>query len=151
VAWGLAALRRRRGVTAGTAWRYSLAEVGLVVGTAPWLWMVFTPRAGARGVNLVPLRDLLAVLHGDPGAAVVQVGGNLLVFAAFGLCAPLRWQALASLPRLFAVAAFGSLLVEIGQYLLDLGRFSSVDDVLVNAAGAALAGLVSRRWWAAPE
>ncbi|MFC5925572.1 VanZ family protein [Micromonospora vulcania] len=49
----------------------------------------------------------------------------------------------------------GSLLVETLQYALDLGRISSVDDVLLNATGAALAGLLSRRWWArrsaAPE
>jgi glycopeptide antibiotics resistance protein len=37
--------------------------------------------------------------------------------------------------------------VEVLQYVLDLGRVSSVDDVLVNAVGAVLAALCSRRWW----
>jgi glycopeptide antibiotics resistance protein len=38
--------------------------------------------------------------------------------------------------------------IEITQYALDVGRVSSVDDVLLNATGALLAGLASRRWWA---
>jgi hypothetical protein len=37
--------------------------------------------------------------------------------------------------------------VETAQYALRLDRVSSVDDVLVNAVGAALFGLASRRWW----
>ena len=34
------------------------------------------------------------------------------------------------------------------QYVLRLGRYSSVDDVLINTIGAVLAALVTRRWWA---
>jgi len=40
-----------------------------------------------------------------------------------------------------------SVLVETAQYVFQLDRVSSVDDVLVNAAGAVLAGLAARRWW----
>ncbi|MCF4123280.1 VanZ family protein [Antribacter sp. KLBMP9083] len=38
-------------------------------------------------------------------------------------------------------------LVEVLQYALDLGRVSSVDDVLLNTAGALLAAACSYRWW----
>jgi glycopeptide antibiotics resistance protein len=38
-------------------------------------------------------------------------------------------------------------MVETLQYVLRLDRVSSVDDVLVNTAGAVLAALASRRWW----
>lgn len=38
-------------------------------------------------------------------------------------------------------------LVEVAQYVLRLDRVSSVDDVLLNATGAWLAALASRRWW----
>jgi glycopeptide antibiotics resistance protein len=75
------------------------------------------------------------------------IAGNLLVFAALGFFAPMRFVALASVPRILALGAGCSVLVESAQYLLRLDRVSSVDDVLVNAAGAALAGLASRRWW----
>jgi glycopeptide antibiotics resistance protein len=98
-------------------------------------------------VHLLPLRDLAAQLAGDPGVAVAQIGGNLPVFAVFGALAPLRFGSLARLPVIIGLAAAGSLVVETLQYALALGRVSSIDDVLLNAAGAGVAGLVTRRWW----
>lgn len=89
---------------------------------------------------------------GDPPgaaqAAFVQVGGNLLVFASLGAMLPVRSAHLTSLARIAAVAAGASLTVEVLQYALRLGRVSSVDDVIVNTAGAVLAAAVTRRWWA---
>ncbi len=142
VAWALARRRRAAGVT--SAWRMSLAEVGLVYGTVPFVWLTMMPGEGAGvvpgRVSLVPLRDLVEM--GQLGIA-----GNLLVFAALGFFAPMRFAALASLPRVLALGAGCSVLVEIAQYAFRLDRVSSVDDVLVNAAGAVLAALASRRWW----
>jgi glycopeptide antibiotics resistance protein len=139
--WALA--RRRSGTGTGSAWRMSLAEVGIVYGTVPWVWMIMLPgdEAGAV-VSLVPLRDLLTM-------ATSQIVGNLLVFAAMGFFVPLRFAALASVPRILALAAGCSVLVEAAQYVLRLDRVSSVDDVLLNTAGAGLAALASRRWWRA--
>jgi glycopeptide antibiotics resistance protein len=137
-------LARRRGGTG--AWRTSLAEVGIVYGTVPWVWMIMLPgsRAGTvpGRVSLVPLRDLLTM-------PTSQIVGNLLVFAALGFFTPLRFAALASVPRTLALAAGFSVLVETAQYVLQLDRVSSVDDVLLNTAGAGLAALASRRWWRA--
>jgi glycopeptide antibiotics resistance protein len=98
-------------------------------------------------VSLVPLRDLVATVEAGPGSAVVQVGGNLLVFAALGFFGPVRFAALASLARVAALAAACSTVIEVLQYVLQLDRVSSVDDVLVNTVGAVLAALASRRWW----
>ncbi|MFE5791148.1 VanZ family protein [Streptomyces sp. NPDC056503] len=144
VAWGLAWRRRAAGVA--SAWRLSLAEVGMVHGTLPFLWMTMIPGGGAGvvppRVSLVPLRDL--VVMGPLG-----IVGNLLVFASLGFFAPVRFAALTSLPRILALGAGCSALVETAQYVLRLDRVSSVDDVLVNATGAVLAGLASRRWWRA--
>ncbi|MFE7351941.1 VanZ family protein [Streptomyces sp. NPDC057543] len=144
VAWALARRRRAAGVT--SAWRMSLAEVGMVHGTVPFLWMTMLPGAGAGTVpgrvSLVPLRDLLTM---GPAGIV----GNLLIFAALGSFAPMRFAALASVPRILALGAGCSALVETAQYVLRLDRVSSVDDVLVNAAGAVLAALATRRWWRA--
>ncbi|MFD9407004.1 VanZ family protein [Streptomyces sp. NPDC059989] len=142
VAWALARRRRAAGVT--SAWPMSLAEVGMVHGTVPFVWMTMMPGGGAgivpARVSLVPLRDLVTM--GSLG-----IVGNLLVFAALGFFAPMRFAAPASLPRVLALGAGCSVLVETAQYVLRLDRVSSVDDVLVNAAGAVLAGLASRRWW----
>lgn len=146
--WALA--RRRRAAGIASAWRISLAEVGMVHGTLPWVWMTMMPGSGAGIVagrySLIPVRDLLTM-------GALGIGGNLLVFASLGFFAPMRWAALASVPRVLALGAGCSVLVETAQYVLQLDRVSSVDDVLVNATGAALAALASRRWWrtTAPE
>lgn len=149
VAWGLA--RHRRAAGAASPWRTSLAEVGIVHGTVPWVWMILLPGSGAGVVpgrlSLVPLRDLQTILLAAPLTAVGQIVGNLLVFAALGFFVPLRFTALASVPRVLALAAGCSVLVEVAQYVLRLDRVSSADDVLLNAAGAGLAALASRRWW----
>ena len=149
--WVLARRRRRTGTT--SAWRMSLAEVGIVYGTVPWVWMIMLPGGRADAVpgrvSLVPLQDLLTIFASGPLRATGQVVGNLLVFAALGFFAPVRFAALASLPRILALAAGCSVLVEAAQYVLRLDRVSSVDDVLLNAAGAGLAALASRRWWRA--
>ena len=142
--WGLARRRRRSGSSPARAWRTAAAEVGIVYGTIPWIWITMLPGSQAGTVpgrvSLVPLRDLVTM-------GTVQIVGNLLIFAALGLLAPLRFAALASVPRVLAVAACGSTLIETAQYVLRLDRVSSVDDVLLNTLGAGLAALVSRRWW----
>ena len=137
LAWALARLRPDRPA------RFAVAEVFGVACTVPWLWMILTPDpAGTRRVSLVPLRDLFTLAPRD---LLVQVGGNLLVFAAAGLLAPVRWPVGAG--AVLGAAAGASALVEALQFVLDLGRVSSVDDVLLNAAGAGLAALASRHWW----
>jgi hypothetical protein len=145
--WALARSRRAAGVT--SAWRRSSAEVGLVYGTVPFIWMTMMPGPGAGTVpgrvSLIPLRDLVTM-------GPLGIAGNLLIFAALGFFGPIRFAALASLPRILALGAGCSILVETAQYVLLLDRVSSVDDVLVNAAGAVLAGLASRHWWStAPQ
>jgi VanZ family protein len=131
-------VRRRR------TWRTAVAEVGIVYGTLPWVWMTILPGSHAGNaparVSLVPLHDLVTM-------PAPQIVGNLLVFAALGFFAPLRFAALASVPRILALAAGCSILIEVSQYAFQLDRVSSVDDVLLNTAGAGLAALASHRWW----
>lgn len=146
----LARRRIRAGWEPSWARRATVAEVGAIVGTLPWVWMILTPTAGAGGIQLVPLRDLLAVLRGDD--IVVQLVGNLLAFAALGFFLPIRFRMDGTgwVPATVALAAAcASLFVEALQFLLPLGRVASVDDVLLNAAGAMLAALLSARWWRA--
>ncbi|MFG6490823.1 VanZ family protein [Microbacterium sp. P03] len=142
----------RRRVAAGRAHRWALrsaaAEVGLVVGTAPWIWLILTPTGAPSSVRLAPFRDLAGVLEG--GDAVVQLVGNLLVFAAFGFCLPVRFRIAAPagvVPAIALMAAASSTVLELLQLGLNLGRVTSVDDVLLNALGAALASLLSYKWW----
>jgi glycopeptide antibiotics resistance protein len=110
----------------------------------PFLWLTMMPGAGpgtaARRVSLVPLRDLVTM-------GPLGIAGNLLVLASLGFFAPMRFAALASVPRILALGVGCSTLIETAQYVLWLDRVSSVDDVLVNTVGAVLAALASRRWW----
>jgi hypothetical protein len=142
--WMLAHRRRVDGMPRATAWGRSMAEAGIVLGTVPFVWLTMLPgdRAGAvtGAVSLVPLRDLATM-------SSTQVGGNLLGFAALGFLAPTRFAALASLPRVLALAAVGSGLIETLQHVLALDRVTSVDDVLLNTVGAGIAALASRPWW----
>lgn len=122
------------------------AEVLLIAGTAPWLFLLLRSghqRLGSR--YLVPFTDLRDQFRVGLGFAAVQITGNLLVFAAFGFGAPIRWRIGAG--TVLAVTATASIGVEITQYLMADGRVASVDDVIVNAAGATVAALCSRRWW----
>lgn len=131
-----------------TSVRRAVAEVGAVYGTLPWLAMTLTPDpGGARRLDLVPLRDLAQLAGAPLDVVVVQLVGNLLVFAAAGALLPLRYAWFRSLPRVLLLGAVGSTVIETLQYVLGLGRVSAVDDVLVNAAGAVLAAAVTRPWW----
>jgi VanZ like protein len=147
VVMALAHRRIRAGVPRGRAWVTAAAEVGLVLGTLPWIWMILTPRPGRSELELVPGLGLAELLAGELSTIIVQIGGNLLVFAAFGFLAPIRWSI--RLPAIAACAATGSIAVEVMQNALQLGRVSSIDDVLLNTAGATLAALLSRPWWRA--
>jgi glycopeptide antibiotics resistance protein len=101
--------------------------------------MILTPSGTGATIEAVPLVGLFEQVR--DGTAVEQIGGNLLVFAAFGYCARLRWRL--RIATIIGVAAAASLGVEILQYALDIGRVSSVDDVLLNALGAGLAATLA--------
>ncbi|NUU24311.1 MAG: VanZ family protein [Streptomycetaceae bacterium] len=135
--WGVR-LRVRHGRPYHRALRMTLGEVGVLGGTLPWVWMILTPRDAPGGVNLVPFRDIVQTLAGPPSAAVVQVAANLVVFVPLGFCLPLRVPRLAGVRRMLALGAAVSAALEAAQYAFDLGRVASVDDVVMNATGAAL-------------
>ncbi|MBW0274037.1 hypothetical protein ATM97_32490 [Nocardia sp. MH4] len=130
--------RLHAGLPRRLALRRSIAEVGIVGATLPWVWMILTPATGTRAVSLMPLRDLLDTLGAAPGTAFVQVGANLMVFLPLGFLLPLRFPRMSGVARMTAVGAVVSTALEILQYILDLGRVTSVDDVLLNAVGAGL-------------
>jgi hypothetical protein len=127
--------------------RFAVAEVGAVAGTLPWLWMTLTPLPQPGAVHPVPSQEVSGYLSVPLDEAIVQVGGNLAVFAAFGAFAPLRWRlgrtTGAVLGVVAGLAATGSIIVETLQWALDLGRVSSADDVVLNTLGAVLAALVT--------
>lgn len=136
-------LRLRRGLPRAEALRFTIAESAILLGTLPWVWMILTPIDAEGGLLLVPLRDLFETLSDTPTHAVVQVVPNMIVFAPLGFFLPLRFPQFAGVLRMTIAGAAFSASLELAQYVLDLGRFSSVDDVLMNAAGAGIGAWLS--------
>jgi hypothetical protein len=97
------------------------------------------PEGVSAAVNLVPLRDLRALLgSGNARRAAVEVGGNLLLLAPVGFL-------LALLRRRPGTAVVVCALLSAGLEALQhvIGRAADVDDVLVNTAGGALGVLLA--------
>ena len=141
---GVAAYRWRRRARSGRA---ALAEVGLLCWTLPFIGMLFTPRPTPRSIDLVPLHDLPSWFSGAPGTAAAQLIGNLAVLAGVGFFLPIRYGWAASYQRITALAVGCAVLIETLQWVLAIGRVSSVDDVIINTLGAVAAAICSRRWW----
>ena len=106
--------------------------------------MILTALPAAREVYPIPFVDLFHQFRQGAGFIIPQLGGNLTVFAAFAAGAVVRWGL--RVRTVAALAAIGSVTVELLQYVLDLGRVTSVDDVLVNTLGAAVVAALVRRW-----
>lgn len=90
----------------------------------------------ARPHNFVPLRSIGWQLSSapSPGHMLFQLGGNAVMLSPLGLflvCVFPRRRFLASL----LICASASLVIELLQYALPIGRSADVDDVLLNALG----------------
>ncbi|WP_157982454.1 VanZ family protein [Nocardiopsis sp. FIRDI 009] len=98
------------------------------------------------GVELVPFADIAAAGWGLTG--LYQNGGNIAMFVPLGALLPLALGGrLASFPRVLAVSGAVSITVEILQYVLDAGRITAVDDVILNCAGALIGAVLTWPWW----
>jgi VanZ like family len=127
--------------------RAILAEVAILVGTLPWVALILTPQPSGNGsVHLIPFTDIIGQIRLSWGFLVVQTVGNLLVFAALGFFAPIRWRI--GTGRVALIAAVFSTTLEILQHVQHTGRVASIDDVWENTAGAVLFALAARPFWA---
>ena len=125
-----------------------------VVYVAVLLWLLFD-RAGydpgvpyweqvARQLNLVPFRTLRLFAHlldsGVPSyirMAIVNLGGNIIMFIPLGLLLPKVFPKLATLPRVLLATAMVITLVEITQLFTLVGS-CDIDDLILNLLGAAI-------------
>ncbi|RJL36187.1 VanZ family protein [Bailinhaonella thermotolerans] len=134
--------------------RWVLGLVVALAALAVFLWVLarvlLTPVPGAEGEaagNLEPGASLRFYLD-RPGvrAALLQVGGNLVLMAPLGVILPLVAERLRGPLRVGLVAGLLSLAAEVAQGVLVLGRAFDADDVILNTAGAVLAYfLIGRR------
>ncbi|GAA4539032.1 VanZ family protein [Amycolatopsis samaneae] len=96
-------------------------------------------------LDLVPGADLAGTF--TSGSAFWQTTGNLLLLGPLGALLPLRVPALRSLLRVLCAAMATSTAIEGAQYLIQVGRVTSTDDVILNTVGATLGAALTRRAW----
>lgn len=93
-----------------------------------------------HSISLVPLQEL--ILHGPGvGYSVIKEGAaNIFLFASGSVALSLYRRASAFQTALVATGI--ALVIEVLQYVLALGRISSIDDLLWAFAGGLLGGAV---------
>jgi VanZ family protein len=96
----------------------------------------------ARTLQLVPFDNLLSLLQSPNDG--LQVGySNIALFVPFGVFIPLGWEWARPFWRTTLLAAGLALALEIAQFIVG-GHESSVNDIILNTAGAAIGWLAMR-------
>lgn len=92
-------------------------------------------------INLEPGFTIRSMLEkGSRGQKMVNLAGNVLIFAPLGFFAPLLWKPLRRWWAALGLSAAVSLLIEFLQ--LFLGRSVDVDDLILNTLGGLLGYLL---------
>ncbi|WP_116046268.1 VanZ family protein [Amycolatopsis palatopharyngis] len=148
-AWHLLTSRRSRVYVPRLARLMAGIDVGLVTAATFIFCLVAMPidRSAGSTLHLLPGTDVLDAVA--PHGSIWQIGGNLILLTPLGALIPLRFPAYRSLIRVSLGALLISTIIETGQYLINAGRVTSVDDVMLNTISAAGGALLTRRWWRA--
>ncbi len=120
----------------------------------PVLYLVFMPVPGGRGViSLMPGAAASSVFGGGTagGSTLVQLIGNALLLLPAGALAALRWPWCRRVGRMTLVSLGVAAAIEVVQWVLDVGRVSATDDVILNACGAIAGMMLVRPWWKTAE
>ncbi|WP_340686269.1 VanZ family protein [Amycolatopsis coloradensis] len=143
----LAAHRRRRRADPFSASATAAVDMTLALACFLVLCLVTMPVTGAQDsrLNLEPGTDLRLAL--SDSANLWQALGNVLMLSPLGALLPVRSRRLRSLGRIALGALAVSVLVEGTQYLIQVGRVTSADDILLNTLGAVAGAALSKRLW----
>ncbi|MEO5589476.1 MAG: VanZ family protein [Gemmatimonadaceae bacterium] len=99
------------------------------------------------GLNLTPVVNSIRCFSPVPGQpstmpfCVRTLLGNVLMFVPLGLLLPLVWRRHATLAGIVGVSFAASVLIELVQFAersIGVGRWTDVDDVLLNVLGAVI-------------
>ncbi len=90
-------------------------------------------------INFIPFNTILIYLGGQESfrIAAENLLGNIIAFAPMGFLLPLIIKKCRKALNIFIVSISASLVIEILQFVFDLGS-TDVDDVILNVAGALL-------------
>lgn len=134
--------------------RRKLYTAALLAYCALMLWLLFdrpgfTPgipywEQFAGQVNLIPFRTLRhfarlldSSVHAYVRTAVINLGGNVIMFIPLGFLLPKVFPKLSSLPRILLLTSGIITAVEILQ-LFTLVGCCDIDDLILNVIGAAI-------------
>lgn len=120
-----------------------LLGVGLVTG--PSLYQLLIGRLPAPRLELIPFNDIVCVLTDttSPGlGSFTNIVGNLALLAPLGFLLPLFWKYFDGAKHTIVFATGLSLSIELIQ--LAAGGVTSVDDLILNTAGAAIGFLLAK-------
>ena len=123
-----------------------LAAATLVfyLGVLAFVTLTPTSEGVERAANWVPFSDIYRVVTRAPTSAyedLTQLVGNIVLFVPFGWLLPALWAGMRSMRSVVAVGAAFSLLIELAQQFIP-GRWTSIDDVVLNTVGAAIGALM---------
>ncbi|WP_074106561.1 VanZ family protein [Paenibacillus helianthi] len=124
--------------------------IGYSAALVYWMFLGFGRTVHTEGpfrYNLELFRTIRLYFDLENGVSVtgrvINILGNVIVFAPFGFLLPLLKRNLHAVIRLLVVSAAGILLLETMQMLLRAGSFD-IDDVLLNLVGV-LSGYILLR------
>ncbi|WP_326833946.1 VanZ family protein [Amycolatopsis rhabdoformis] len=156
IAWAVAS-RRARSSPRKQAWVSAILDVILVLSVLVVLYLVLIPIPGLANRSMISLTpgSEIGTLFGAKGStpaqsAAFQILGNLLMFVPMGALAPLRMRWCRSLVTVTIAALAVSVVIEVLQAVLHVGRVSATDDVILNTLGALLGAWITMRWWRGP-
>lgn len=113
------------------------------VNTQSWLWTekhFFDFSVWYLNVNFIPFKTIVFYLNGDRVNLDVSVNnlvGNLILLLPLGLLLPFMFKRCQKLSSVVAIAFITSLLIEVIQFVLQIGM-ADIDDVILNSLGAIL-------------
>ncbi|MFY7066927.1 VanZ family protein [Nocardiopsis changdeensis] len=147
----LGLVRRMRGSPWKPALAQSVFDVSAIASLVPVVIVTLINPGGVEStVQPVPFTDMWAM--GVTPTSLYQNLGNVLVFVPFGALLPLAFGGYFAGPgRIVGVAAVVSIGIEALQFLLNVGRVSSTDDVIVNVLGALAGCALTWYWWRPPR
>lgn len=109
-----------------------------VTGASPANFILIRDFAKSAEVCLMPLADLVPLLRQGGMTALVNIGGNIALFAPLGFVLAGCWPYFRRLRRTAAFGCALSVCIEVCQ--LFNYRATVTDDVLLNTLGALLGG-----------
>ena len=127
-----------------------LMGVGLVTG--PSLYQLLAGNLPEPRLELIPFADIVTILN-DPGApglgVAANIAGNAALLAPLGFLLPLFWRYFGRAKRTILFGFGVSLSIELIQLIA--GGVTSVDDLILNTAGAAAGFALAKLLRACPR